>query len=296
MWMAITPYPGGDANYENPSIFSSTDGREWKIPAGLINPVATSVGGYNSDPDLVFDSLGQQLLLYYREVLKSQNLVKLSRSNDGVHWSSAVQLIAAPSHELVSPTVVHGAPDAAWQMWSVNAGPAGCGAPTTSVERRTSFDGVTWGPPQRTNLAVEGGNIWHIDVNWLPTRREYWALFNVYPGAGNCATRWLFLATSPDGVNWTTYPSPVLARGVIDEFQDVVYRSSFAYDPQTDFVTFWFSGARYHMRTGKYRWYGAVQERRVTDLLSAIQRPPAPLTVRSWEPLLPPPEPADTLK
>src|SRR5205814_7217181 len=38
-WFAATPYPGGNANYENPSVFQGGTTTEWNIPAGLANPL-----------------------------------------------------------------------------------------------------------------------------------------------------------------------------------------------------------------------------------------------------------------
>src|SRR6202163_713834 len=33
-WFAATPYPSGDASFENPSIFTSRRTRDWQPPAG----------------------------------------------------------------------------------------------------------------------------------------------------------------------------------------------------------------------------------------------------------------------
>jgi hypothetical protein len=63
----------------------------------------------------------------------------------------------------------------------------------------------------------------------------------------------------------------VLARGVVDALRDVVYRSSFSYDPTSDAVTIWYSGARYE--AGSYIWRSAVQRRLRTDLFAAITAP-----------------------
>ena len=34
-WMAMTPYPNGNAAYENPSIVVSNDNLNWIVPPGL---------------------------------------------------------------------------------------------------------------------------------------------------------------------------------------------------------------------------------------------------------------------
>jgi hypothetical protein len=61
----------------------------------------------------------------------------------------------------------------------------------------------------------------------------------------------------------------VLARGATKELQDVVYRSTFAYDAVADAVTIWYSGARYD--GVNYVWGSAVQRRLRADLFSTIQ-------------------------
>jgi hypothetical protein len=128
-----------------------------------------------------------------------------------------------------------------------------------------------------------------MDVQWIPARGEYWALYNTYASGGTCTTDALRLARSPDGLRWVTSPSPVLRRGVSDAFRDVVYRSSFVVDAGAEYVTFWFSGASY--ATGQYVWRAATETRRVADVLGAVAQPATELlTVPSR---LPPPEPAD---
>jgi hypothetical protein len=106
-------------------------------------------------------------------------------------------------------------------------------------------------------------------VQWLPSRQEYWALYNGKV-AGSCTTDALFLATSADGVSWKTYPAPILSRGAIPEFADIVYRATFSYDPQRDVVSLWHSGARYTSRG--YEWHAAFERRRRTDLFDAAVR------------------------
>ena len=38
-WMAITPYPSGNDDFENPCIYASNDGIVWVVPNGLTNPI-----------------------------------------------------------------------------------------------------------------------------------------------------------------------------------------------------------------------------------------------------------------
>ena len=157
-------------------------------------------------------------------------MILLSQSEDGIGWSAPEEVLRARSHEIVSPAVVRGSPVAPWAMFSVNSGPDGCTAHGTTVELRTSDDGRHWSAPVATDLAEPGQVAWHIDVQWIPARGEYWALYNTYPAGGTCTTDALRFARSPDGLHWTTARSPVLRRGVSDAFRDVVYRSTFVVD------------------------------------------------------------------
>jgi hypothetical protein len=60
----------------------------------------------------------------------------------------------------------------------------------------------------------------------------------------------------------------VLSHGATPDLQDVIYRSTFAYEPATDEVTLWYSGARYD--GASYVWHSAVQRRRRVDLFATI--------------------------
>jgi hypothetical protein len=97
--------------------------------------------------------------------------------------------------------------------------------------------------------------------------------------AGSCATPAVFLATSPDGVNWTTRDRPLLAKGSIPAFADVVYRSTFNYDPVSNDILFWYSGARYDGHA--YVWSAAVQRRARGEVLAGSKTiyDPGPLLV-----------------
>ena len=152
-------------------------------------------------------------------------------------------------------------------MWSVDGGPAGCSNQTAYVDLRRSDDGIHWGAPEQVALDQPGGYPWHIDVKWVRPLHEYWALYNL-KSAGNCVTPAVYLATSPDGVQWTTHRNPGLQRGAIDAFADIVYRSSFVYTKSDDMVTFYFSGARYD--GDRYVWSGAVARRTRASLLNDL--------------------------
>jgi hypothetical protein len=136
-YLAITPYPGGDITKENPSLLTGTSSRHWRTIDGAPNPLALPGEGYLSDPDIVFDPDSRQLWMYYRYVGGGKNVIKLIRSSDSKHWTEPVDVVSEYNHEVVSPSVVRRGPND-WWMWSVNAGPAGCGAIATEVDVRHS--------------------------------------------------------------------------------------------------------------------------------------------------------------
>jgi hypothetical protein len=263
-YLFITPYPNGNANFENPSIFRGTSPLRWSIPDGVTNPIQRPENGYLSDPDGVYVPERDELWLYFRQV-NAENLVRLTTSTDGLTWSTPVTVAHAPNHQLISPSVVRRGADE-WFMWVVNA-TDGCTGASTKVDVRRSMNGVDWSGPQTVELTQPGVWPWHIDVQWIPSRKEFWAMYNAKV-VGSCTTAALYLATSGDGVHWTTYASPVLSRGAIPALRDVVYRSTFAYDAVADEVTIWYSGAR--VENGKYIWSSAVQRRRREDLFASI--------------------------
>lgn len=263
--LVATPYPFGNANFENPSFYAGFDGDNWAVPAGLTNPLELPREGYLSDPDGLYDPESHELLVYYRQVT-SQNLVWLIRSANGVQWSAPELVASAPNHQIISPTVVHRGPGD-WLMWAVNAGAAGCTSASTTVELRQSTDGVRWSAPQPVLLDQPGGFAWHLDVEWIPSRSEFWA---VYPlkTAGDCTTRALYFATSTDGRRWETHPTPLLSRGVIPELMDVVYRSTIEYDASSETVEVWYSGARYN--GSAYVWRLARERLSLSALLGRV--------------------------
>jgi hypothetical protein len=124
-------------------------------------------------------------------------------------------------------------------------------------------------------LGVSGDFPWHLDVIWVPEQGEFWALYNAKT-AGSCTTAVLRFAVSQDGVHWTTEPTPLLTKGVIPEFADVVYRSSLEYDAARDLATLWYSGARY--TNARYVWHIAVQQMSRTALFAIVTQTPPPLS------------------
>jgi hypothetical protein len=291
--LAFTPYPFGDAAAENPSLIESANARHWRVPAGVVNPVVRPEAGHLSDPDLVIDPVDGRTHLYYREVSGGRNRIRHLTSSDGVDWQGDAMVLDLPSHAAVSPAITRSGHDNQWSMWTVNAGAAGCSARSTTIELRRSANGEAWGAPITTNLAQPGQVIWHLDVQWVAARGEYWALYNSYPVGSTCVTRALFLARSTDGVHWDTPSAPLLVAGEAPAMHDVVYRSTFRLSPDGQWVELMVSGAAFAQ--GRYDWRMGHLVMSTTDALGngTTQADPD----ESWRlPVpahLPPPEPGD---
>jgi hypothetical protein len=274
-WLTMTPYPGSDQHLENPSILRSDDGIAVAVPAGLKNPVIRAPRkrkDYNSDPELLYESQTDRLVLFYRLVEKKANTMRLSTSRDGVTWTPTPDPFWEHSHNLVSPTVAQRS-GAAARMWYVKTGKAGCNARATSVVTRVASDAsgrvvdTKWIGPSPTNLSIPGYNIWHIKARWIPSRSEYWMLLSAFPVNGNgCKTDDLFFARSADGTHWTTYTQPILRHQDRDWTAGAVYRSSFLYNAASDEMSLWISA-----RGMDGAWHIGYSRLRFASLLGALE-------------------------
>jgi hypothetical protein len=263
-----TPYPNGDASKENPSLYTKRSMLDWFVPDGVMNPIARPDGGYLSDPDQVFNPETSELWLYYRAV-NTENQIFLIKGAGPTAWSAPTLVVQGVNHTIVSPTVVRRS-RGDWLMWSVNSGTVGCTSSSTTVELRRSADGVTWSAPTTTDLTEPDVSAWHIDVQWIPTRNEFWAIYNVKV-PGSCTTAALHFATSADGEHWNVLPGPALSRGVIPAFADIVYRSSVLFDASAGSVTLWYSGARF--ADNRYTWRVATETLALQSFLDRVATP-----------------------
>jgi len=288
-WMAVTPYPRGNARYENPSILVSHDGEAWTVPPGLTNPVVpATAAGYNSDPDLVYDAAGDRLVLVYREVAGGFNVIRSVASADGVAWSVASTLFRVPNHHAISPALA--TVDPAHPMaWYVDAGTVGCATRSATVKLRVA-DGPSaltpaaveagWSAERATTLGLPGFVLWHLDVVYHPVRREYWAIFPAFPSGRSCGEGDLFLARSTDGVDWTAYPTPLLTTGVADWTGASLYRATALLDVESNRLDVWFSA-----RADDGRWSVGLVAYEVPELLAALAAGREPVRVRYGQPV-----------
>ena len=279
-WMAMTPYANANPAVENPHILASHDGTAWEAPPGLDNPISLPGSSYLADTDLFYDSASDQLWVYYVNQSVgagySQTNIIRKASSDGVNWGAETIVFTVPDTTLVSPTLLK--VGSTYWMWSVNAGVGsnGCGSGSTTVEYRTSSDGVNWSAPTQANFNITGFTPWHIEIIWVPEKSEFWMLAPSYPvgfntDTSNCGNTDLFFAKSTDGVNWTTYNRMALPRAVDDAAWDrgQIYRSSMLYDSSTDMLRVWYSSSDY----GGHIWHIGYAQRNYTDFFNSLTNP-----------------------
>lgn len=277
-WMAYNPYPGGNAVFENSSIAASQDGIAWSVPEGLTNPVAPRPSGpiiHNSDPDLVYVHALDRMVLFYRAVTRTRNMLFAKSSTNGRHWGAEQLVLDAPKHSLISPSVVlpRGRRP---RLFYVDAGELGCATHVTSVamrrwmgdlKRDDALVGSGWSGPVRTDLnGPPGYLIWHLDVIWVDERREYWAIFPAYPAETDCNNTDLFMARSRDAVHWQVLADPVLKRGDVPWAGSTLYRASLEYDASASRFRVWFSA-----RSTRGSWRVGHETFPVADVVAGLR-------------------------
>ena len=272
-WMAFTPFPGGQTSFENPSIAVSHNGTNWYVPAGLTNPlVPAPSSGYNSDPDLSFDQGRGELVLIYRTVTAGYDNVSEMRSRDGTTWGRPSILFRRKNPKMVSPAIVMTSAGVA-QAWYVDAGTTSCRSRVVRVMTQVAASANTmrlpglergWSAARQVALVQPGYSIWHIDVQWIAERNEYWAVYSAYAGS-NCTTQELFFARSANGLAWQTYPIPVISHGDLPWTAGTMYRASALYDAARDVIQFYTSS-----RSRGQEWRIGVVEYRLSTFLTAL--------------------------
>lgn len=248
-WMAMTPYPYDTDSWENPSVVVSDDGLSWSVPDGLENPIVPRPPcDHNNDPDIVYNPQTDELYVYYVELMRAdrcdglhnENNIRLLKSSDGIHWSAPQTVMSwdpdtAPLY--LSPAVVFA--DGVFHIWIASN--------TTAVGYSTSSDGMNWSPVETVEVTPAP---WHLDVMYAD--REFVMLLVDSPVAGAN----LRVATSSDGLAWTTDATPIMRPG--DGWDDErIYRSTLLYDDSTGLLELWYSA-----KSSTGQWHVGYSEAR----------------------------------
>lgn len=253
-WMAVSPYPDWNAKFENPSILVSQDGQGWRVPPGLTNPIYLPTEGNLADATVFYDNDSDQLWVYFLNDVPGidyhESLLRTT-SADGIEWSKPEVLISGSNTFVNSPSV--GKVGSIYYLWAADTG-IGCASQTSTINRRTSSDGVNWSLPLALNISQPGYVLWHLNVLFVPSKRQFMTLFAAYPLGSDCAHTRLFFANSRDGVNWQTYLDTELDISTGWDSGEI-YRSSLVYDPSSSLLRVWYSAV------GSSGWHAGYTEK-----------------------------------
>ena len=208
-WMSFTPYPGGAAAYENPSVVVSNDLIHWKEPGKEENPIsgipADSVyGGHYSDSHIVMH--GRLMELWYRYNRGNRKTVRPDysmdfyyrrTSSDGIHWSSPELMHRSPDGIL---SLVVNYSGSEYEFWYTNY--------RHQLLHAVSKDGSNWSVPDICVLSLPKNYApWHQDI--IQYNRQYYLLQTGINLSDYSFS--LFLSHSSDGVHFSNgipfYPS-----------------------------------------------------------------------------------------
>lgn len=235
-WMAMTPYPSSNDDYENPSLLVSSDGLSWSVPTGLTNPLvaAPTDPTHNADPDLVVDGT-TMYVVYKRRVPGTSDTALLLTSTDGVTWGSPTTLFTTTTEGFASPCVVK--VGSTWHMWSVDY----LASPKVLRHRTASAINGTWssGTTCTINNLPSGRFPWHVDVILDEDGSTFHALLNTIAATGD-ADRLLLMRGDSTGELWRAGPE-IIGPGATGQFDaNLAYRGCLV--PTTDEFRCWYSG------------------------------------------------------
>jgi len=229
-WMVMTPLPGNDSDYENPSVLCSDDGNAWSVPTGLTNPVVAKPAGsaFNTDPELIL--IDGVLWMVYRETMTDtyDRLYAIS-STDGVSWSDPELILDAAFTSAISPALVDDGGTIV--MFTTNASSG------YAIERRTAetVNGVYSAAASVLTSAAAGINVWHGDVI-KQTNGNYLMAVSQY-GIGGI----IKLAESLDqGVTWRVSNMSLISKAASPAWDQVLYRPSMV-EVSPGYVDVWYS-------------------------------------------------------
>ncbi len=201
-WMAVTPYPLNDSQYENPCILVSQDGEQWETPAGLANPIVQKpTGGYNADTELALSPDGSRLYLIYRERIDGvANNVRCMESVDGVTWTAPRTIIvgAYGSQDYASPSLMWDSVAGVWRMIAHNLD-GGATYPMQTLTSSGSDIYTGWSAPSAVTIAnpTAGRTWWHSQFKRLPGGRIIGLVQDIANGGAGSPGA-LFVAESLD--------------------------------------------------------------------------------------------------
>ena len=168
-WLAFTPYPDNDSDFENPCIAASNDGVNWVSTSGY-PLVPKPASGFTSDPSLFMAPDLSLMYIVFRERAATNRLL-VSQSSDGVSWSAPVAIVSGSlaTQDFASPSIWWNG--TGWTMISHNISAS---APYPVQRSVTSGADIYtgWGSPVSLTLPPKASRQWwHSNFIRLPSGR-----------------------------------------------------------------------------------------------------------------------------
>jgi hypothetical protein len=228
-WMAYTPYPYGNVEYENPCIAYSDDGYVWN--GTTLNPLAVKIDGgtvnYNSDTHLVYRD--GTLECWYRNANNDRQTETIYRrvSTDGVTWSNSAEVLKTGTGSLVnflSPSIIYDSERNVYRIWVI-----GNSSGSLKMEYwETDENASNWNKLRDYDLSYRDGDKvykpWHIDV--IKDSDKYISVVMCKDTwSSDSSDSWIiFLTESDDNIN---YSEPkVIMRENKGSWDEMLYRAS----------------------------------------------------------------------
>ncbi len=221
-WLAYTPYPNGDASFENPCVVASNDLATWVTPSGYQNPIAPSPAGsaYNADTHLYWYEPERKLVLLWME--RDDNAPATTRAvvsvmTEAAVWTTPATIwtgVIGTTGSFASPSIWYNDASAKWEMIGVNVDGGG----TWPVNKLTSSSLLSgWDTtPVAVTMPhpVSGRRWWHMSLMRCPTG-EIVGVAQDNSGTPG-ANGFVYLVRSLDGTN---FGAKLLSGTVSDNYR-----------------------------------------------------------------------------
>ncbi len=256
-WMAITPYPDYQNEFENPCLYYSKDGMVF-ISEGINNPLASRPAkGFNCDPDLFIDKDGLKKLIYVETVAPSHQIIHLFKIRKDLKiekdtlWIHSLDSVHNKADFVLSPSIVVENED--YSMYYVNLKKSANEPNEVKFGKISKLADVHASHFKRLNLPLpKDYNPWHIDV--FKTTKRYIMLLNGFYGGkydnngGSLTSEYsIQLLSSKDGRQWENH-GDIIGKGnpeaetvCTDPFFHYVYRASGLYSEKRKELVVWYS-------------------------------------------------------
>jgi hypothetical protein len=196
-WMALTPLPGGDNEFENPQIMDSADGDTWVEPGAIVNPIDAwpGEGFWNSDVNLMYD--GTNLNCLYRSSDPGPwTGIHYRQSADGEAWGAEGDVLALASNLSLSPSCI--LDGATYKMWMIDE----LANPNKVTYRTAAAITGAWAAAVDCDVPLPAYlEPWHLEVVLVDSVYELWITTkDTRSTETGVAT---FRLTSTDGINFS---------------------------------------------------------------------------------------------